>query len=316
VKRGVFDLLRRGLDNAFANWQVSLIRFLEAIAFLFLTVGTILIVLAPIFVSLGLKLADLQQPDDVAQTMAALLQKWVLLVWVFVALSVMVLVFMLIHSFVEAGCARVIVDADRSAGPAATGARARYRTFSLDRFMTGAKNGWWPVFWIYNIVWGLACLLLLIPLLPTIALMLIFRAQEGVAVIAGCLGLLVTGLFAILVTIIAAIWCNRAIVNWAARGEGARAAVSHASAEIRLDLGRHLGVAVAIFVVAMAGSAFFATFSMFAGFGEAFGRGENVLMLMMLPLRFVGSILNSAFSAFLGTWFLGCYSAIALDPRR
>ncbi len=185
--------------------------------------------------------------------------------------------------------------------------------FSLERWLTAAKDGWWTVFWIYNIIWGVACLILLIPLIPTIALMLIFRAQEGVAVLAGCLGLLVTMFLAVIVTIVAAIWCNRAIVDWAMRDSGAREATASASSEIRADLGRHVLAAIAIFVVAMAGSAFFASFSFFAGLGEAFGSGQNTLIVMMLPLRLAGSLLNSAFSAALGTWFAASYAAIALD---
>ena len=315
MKRGVFDILRRGLDNALANWQVSLIRFIEAVLFLAIFVGAVIVIFVPIVLSLGLSLATFDASGELAEALDTLASKWVLLIWVFLGVTVLLLVFMLVHSFVEAGCVRVLVDGERKAGPAIAGPRGRYRTFSLERFMAGAKDGWWTIFWIYNIVWGVAALILLIPLLPTIALMIIFRAQEGIAVVAGCLGLLVTMFFAILVTIVAGIWCNRAIVNWGARGSSARDAVSSASSEIRMDLGRHVLTAIALFVVTMAGSAFFASFSMFAGFGEAFGRGSNVLAVMMLPLRLAGSVLNSAFSAMIGSWFAASYAAIALDGR-
>lgn len=315
MKRGVFDILRRGLDNTLANWQVSLIRFVEAILFMAIFIGAVILMLVPVVVSLGLTVASFDAPDEIAAALETLASKWVLLIWVFLGITALLLVLMLVHSFIEAGCVRVLVDGERKAGPAIAGPRVRYRAFSLERFMAGAKDGWWTIFWIYNIVWGGAALILLIPLIPTIALMIIFRSQEGIAVAAGCLGLLVTMFFAILVTIVAGIWCNRAIVNWGARGCSARDAVSSASSEIRLDLGRHVLTAIALFVVTMAGSAFFASFSMFAGFGEAFGRGSNVLAVMMLPLRLAGSVLNSAFSAMIGSWFAASYAAIALDAR-
>lgn len=317
MKRGIFDVLRRGLDSTIANWQVSLIRFLEAILFLAIGIGAVIVILLPIGVSLGLSAASINAPEEIEQALVLLAGKWVLLLWVFLGISVMLLVFILIHAFVEAGCVRVLVDADRKAGPAIAGDRNRYRAFSMERWLAGAKDGWWTVFWIYNIIWGLACLILLIPLIPTIALMLIFGAQEGVAVLTGCLGLLLTMFLAVIVTIVAAIWCNRAIVDWAMRDSGAREATASASSEIRADLGRHVLAAIAIFVVAMAGSAFFASFSFFAGLGEAFGRsGQNTLIVMMLPLRLAGSVLNSAFSAALGTWFAAAYAAIALDSHR
>ena len=313
MKRGVFDILRRGFDNTVANWQISLIRFLEAILFIAIFVGALIVIIVPIILSLGLSMATFDAPEEIAAALEILATRWMLLIWIVLGVTAMFLVFMLIHSFVEAGCIRVLVDGDRKAGAAVAGPRARYRAFTLERFLDGAKEGWWTIFWIYNIVWGLACLVLLLPLIPTLALVLIFRAQEGIAVLSGCLGLVVTMVFALVVTVIAAVWSNRAIVAWGARDAGAREAVAVASSEIRADLGRHVLTAIALFVVTMAASAFFASFSMFAGFGEAFGRGNDVLVMMMLPVRIAGSVLNSAFSAIIGSWFLASYTAIELD---
>jgi hypothetical protein len=314
VKRGVFDLLRRGFDNTIANWQLSLIRFLEAFVFMALAVGAVFVMLVPIMLSLGIQLTELDTPEEFEGVIEALTTKWATLIWIFIGVSVLLLLFVIIHSFVEAGCARVLVDADRVAGPEIVGTRSRYRIFSWQRWVAGAKAGIWPVFWIYNAIWGVASLIILIPLLPTIAAMFAFRGEEGLAVLAGCLGLLVTFAVAMLVAIVCALVTNRAIVSWAAHHTGAVESMRIGWQAIKGDLARHLLTALAIMVVGMAGSMFFASFSMFAGIGESMGRGD-VFLMMTLPLRLLGSLLNSAFSAVLGSWFIATYAGIATDHR-
>jgi KaiC/GvpD/RAD55 family RecA-like ATPase len=41
--------------------------------------------------------------------------------------------------------------------------RVAFRTFNMDRWARGGRASWWSVFWIYNIVWGIGGLLILIP---------------------------------------------------------------------------------------------------------------------------------------------------------
>ena len=315
MKRGVFDTLRRGADNSIANWQVSLIRFLEMFLFGVITIIAVIAILVPIFVSVGVHLANLNDPDDLAKAMMSLLEKWVILVWIFVAVSILLLIFIIIHAFVEAGIARVLIDADRVAGPEVTAPRQRFRVFSMQRWMAGAKDGWWEVFWIYNLAWGLAGLLLLIPLIPLALVILLMRETPGPAVAVGCVGLVIFAMFAILIALVTGIWCNRAIADWAVERGGARHSLATAWRAVKTDLGRHVLIALAIMVVAMAGSTFFASFGMFAAFGESIGRSSTA-MLMTLPIRFVGSILSSAFSALIASWYLASYGALAVEARK
>ena len=314
MRRGVFDTLRRGADNTIANWPVSLLRFLEMLLYALITIISAIAILIPIFVSIGIHLANLNDAEDVAKVMISLLDKWVVLVWIFVGILVLLLIFMIIHSFVVAGCARVLIDADRVAGPEVNGSRQRYRVFSMRRWATGAKEGWWEVFWIYNLAWGLAGLLLLIPLIPTAILMWVMRESPGPAAAVGCIGIVIFVLFAILIGIITGIWTNRAIAEWAAHHGGARHSLATAWGAVKRDLGRHVLIALAIVVVAMAGSTFFASFSMFAAFGEAVG-DRTTFLLMTLPIRLFGSILSSAFSALIGSWYLACYGALAVENK-
>lgn len=315
MRRGVFETLRRGLDNALANWGLVIVRVVEMFVLIAVAVAAMLAMVVPILVSIGIRIADLTTPDQLESTMLALLQRWVLLVWVFLGLSLLMLVLVALHSLVTAGAARVQIDADRIAGPAVDGPRSRYHVFSMQRWWAGAKDGWWTVFWIYNFAWGVAGLILLIPLLPTLALTILFRETPAVAITSGCIGLVVSLMLLIVVGVVTGIWTNRAVADWAVQRSGASAALTGAWAAIKADLGRHVLIAIAMIVIAIAGSSFFASFSWFAAFGEMMHRTAAV-NFFTIPLRLVGTILNWAFSSFVASWILGAYGALAVEGRR
>jgi hypothetical protein len=314
VKRGVFDTLRRGLDNAVANWGLVVIRVVEVIGFAAISIAAALAILVPLLVSIGIAVTDVSTPEDLEELIFTLAAKWVWLIWIFLGLSVLLLIFVAVHSFVEAGCARVAVDGDRNAGPATDGPRSRYRVFSMQRWMAGGKDGWWTVFWIYNFAWGVAGLILLLPLIPTALIMLVARETPPVLIASGCIGLTLTLMLFILVAIVTSMWTTRATAAWATERSGAVAALSGAWAAIKSDLGRHLLIALAVVVIAMAGSSFFASFSYFAAFGEMFHRGA-VVQVFTIPLRLIGTLANWGFSAFVASWYLGAFGALAVEDR-
>jgi hypothetical protein len=312
VKRGVFDTLRRALDNTIANWPVILLRLGEALLFGLLAILTAISIIVPIALSIGIQFADLVTPDDLANAILTLGEKWIIFVWIFVAIMVLLLLFLLVHSFVEAGCARIAIDADRIGGPAVEGPRMRFRVFSMERWMAGGIDGWWTLFWIYNFAWGLAGLVMLLPLIPTGLLMLLLWDTPEVAAGLGCFGLVVSAMFVALVAIVTGIWTNRAIAGWAVRRHGARDALAAGWRALELDFARHILIALSILVVAIAGSSFFASFSFFAMFGDSWG--SNVAYnVVVMPLRIFSSILSSAFSAAISQWYLASYGALAVE---
>lgn len=313
MKRGAVDVLRRGVDNTVANWQLIVIRICEGVAFALIAIAGALAIVVPILVSVGIEFAKIRSPEDIAGAAVALLDKWVLLAWIAVAVLVLLTIFIAIHAFVEAGCARVYVDAERIAGPSANGPRARFALFSMARWYAGGVDGWWTLFWIYNGAWSAAALILLIPLIPTAALMVVFREEPPALVASGCVGLFVTVVLLVFVGVVTTVWTTRAIAGWAARRAGASDALKSGWRAMRADFGRHLLVAVAVFVVALAGSSLFTSLSFFAMFGEAVGRHHGAMSLVTLPLRFTGSFLNSCFSAVVSSWFLACYAGLATE---
>ncbi|MEO8378097.1 MAG: hypothetical protein ABI779_00390 [Acidobacteriota bacterium] len=312
MKRGVFDTLRRGLDNLVANWQLVAIRVAEGLFFALLAVLTAFAILVPILVSVGIELAEIHTPDDLRGAAFSLLEKWPLLAWAFVAVLLLVLVFVAVHSAVEAGSARVYVDGDRAGGPEMEGARTRFHAFSMERWWAGARQGWWTIFWIYNLAWGVGGLFLLIPLLPTLGMTLIFQDVPAVSITSGCVGLVLTALLAILVTVVTSIWTNRAIADWATLGTGASKSLSHAWAAMKADLGRHVLLALGLLIVAMAGSSVFASFSAIGALGQVMH--ERALFgLASLPLRFAGTFLNMIFSSFVSAWALASFAALSVE---
>lgn len=313
MKRPVFEVLRRGFDNTVANWQLIVIRLIEIVVTVLISIGAVLAVVVPILVSIGINVRNIfTSPDEVESAVELLSGKWMLIVWIAVVITAVLTIATAIHSFVVAGSARIYADADRLAGPSAFGPRTRYRQFSMDKWMTEGKAGWWPVFWIYNLPWLLACAILLVPLVPTAAF--IFLSQESAPQAAlgiGCLGMLLTLGLAFLVGVIAVIWSNRAIASWSVRGGGARPSLAAAWSELKADFGRVILIAIAVFVVAMAGSSFFGGFSFIASFAEAFGKDS--MAFFTLPMRIVASILSSAFSAAVSAWFLSAYCTLATE---
>ncbi|HYC92600.1 MAG TPA: hypothetical protein VEO54_25555 [Thermoanaerobaculia bacterium] len=312
MKRGILDTLRRGLDNALVNWGLIIVRLVEVVVLVAITIAAVLAMVVPILLSIGLRMADITTPDQIESTMLTLLERWSLLVFIFLGLLLLTIVLVALHSVVDAGCARVQVDADRMAGPAVDGPRSRYHAFSMARWWAGARDGWRTVFWIYNFAWGLAGLILLLPLLPTLALTIVLRENEPMAIGIGCLGLAVSLLLLIVVGVVTNIWTNRAIADWAVARKGAAAALSGAWAAIKADLGRHVVIAVAMVVLAIAGSTFFSSFSYFAAFGEMMHQ-TSVINFFTIPLRLLGTLANWGFSSFVASWILGAYAALAVE---
>lgn len=315
MKRGIFDTLRRGLDNALANWGLVVVRVVEMVVLAGVTVAAVLAMIVPILVSIGIRFSGITTPDDVESALLTLLERWSLLVYIFLGLSLLLLVLVALHALVAAGCARVQVDADRVAGPAVDGPRSRYHVFSMARWWEGAKDGWWTVFWIYNFAWGVAGLILLIPLLPTLVLTIVLRDNPPVAIGIGCLGLAVSLMLGIVVGVVTGIWTNRAVADWALLRAGAADALSGAWAAIKSDLGRHVVIALAMMVIAIAGSSFFASFSYFAAFGEMLHE-TAIVNFFTIPLRLLGTLANWAFSSFVASWILGAFAALAVEGRR
>ena len=240
MKRNPFDVVRRGFENAVANWPVILLRIAEGLVMIGIVIAAILAAVVPVVVSAGLSKFDMRNVDSASQFFAELLiEHWMLLAYLLVLAFLILGVLIAVHSFVEAGSARVYIDGERVPG---------FRAFAFDRWLAGGREGWWPVFWIYNFAWSVGGLIVLVPPVITIAAMFLV-SENGARVVLGCAGLSFTVLLMIPVGIAMGIWTQKAITICVARAVGAVESLRAARHEIRIDFGRHLAVALIMIVI-------------------------------------------------------------------
>jgi hypothetical protein len=291
VKRNAADVLRRGFEVTAASWPLLLIRIVEHIVMALMAIAAILAIIVPIAVSAGLghfnfDNVDADSATGIANTIAsALLEHWMLLVFILLVVTIVLFVFVAIHSFVQAGCAGVYVDGQ----------------FTMDRFLAGGRRGWWPVFWIYNIAWLYAGVVLLVPILPIPFIIILTHASTG-AMVAGCLLLVLWAFFAIFVCLAAALWTMKAIVIAIARHLPAREALAEARREIRADPGSHLVVGFIMLVIWIGGASVIGMFSGVMSVGHA-----TPLAIITAPTHVFLSLLNAIFSAGVESWFLATF---------
>lgn len=303
--RNTTDILRRALDSLLANWPLIAIRIVENFLLLLLIAGSVIAAIVPLGVTAAFSSFDLKDAENPVQVAVALVvDHWPVIVYLFVLASVVLLILLAIHAFVEAGSARVFVDAERNSA-AVVRPRESFRTFNMDRWMQGGRASWWTVFWIYNIVWGVGGLIVLIPLLLTLGALFLVTETAGIVAVA-CGGLLLTFLVVFPLVVGMAVLTQKAITVAVARSAAARPAVRAGWTEIRRDFGRHLAVAFIAFAIALGGSMVIGSFS-----GPmAFTKDITHLPLMSIafaPAQVVSSIAQTVFSAAIGLWFMAAY---------
>jgi hypothetical protein len=308
VKRPITDVLRRGFDSALANWQLMLLRIAENVLFAVLMIGAVIAAVVPLIVSLGISGLSPDKPEESAGAIgAAFLSHISIFLWIFLGALILVLLLVLIHSFVMAGCAQTFVDAERAGGEGVA-PRARLRMFNMERWLSGGRHSAWTVFWIYNITYGTTLIIVLVPCIITIAGMLAFRNTQAAIIIIGCLGLAIALFLFIIASVTAAIWSLKAIVVSVERNLGASESTRAAWAEAKADVGRHFGVAFILLVISFGGAA---TIGMFSVVFSVPATHDAFMSLAFAPARIVISILQGAFSAAVGLWMLSSFAALS-----
>ena len=315
MKLSITDIIRRGFDNVIANWPLILIRIAEGMLFLVMVVVAVVAAIVPMVMSLGLNQFDPNEVDNGAEFLIALLvQHWPIILYLIGLITVLMLAFIIVHSFVEAGCAAVYVTGERRVPVTAQiprYARNDFKVFSGDLFFRGGRQTWWQVFWIYNIAWGVAGLIMLVPLILVAAVMLTLTETPGAMAVTGCIGMALALLIFVVIAVITAIWCQKAIVVTTTRRAGAMASLGLAWREFTADAGRHVAVALIMYAVMMAGALFLSTFSAFPNFSDS-----TAFTLAILPMQIVSSFVNTIFTAFIQGWFLACFACLSVEASR
>jgi hypothetical protein len=309
MKRNVIDVIRRGFDNAVANWPLLLFRFAETIVALFLVIGSIIAVIVPMIVSAGMSHFNPEDADSAAEAVVSfIVQHLAIIGWVLLLLTGVSFVIVAVHSFVMAGAARVLVDADRAAG-AAPPSRDRYRLFTADRFLDGGKSGWWPVFWIYNIAYFVAFLIVSLPILLFLAIALLVAASTPALIAVGCFGAAVTVMVVLVTGIVTAVLVQKAIVVQSSRALGGMDSLRRAWRDMRIDFVRHFAVAIVMMVIGFAVSSALTTMSMM--FSPPMPHQVGALVgVMFLPVRIATTSVSSVLTSALAIWWTASFAAM------
>lgn len=302
MKRPVIDVLRRSFNTTLNNWPLLILRIGETILFLAIIVGAAIATIVPFLVSAGLSDFGDMKPDEIAQTIATkLMANWILIVYALVVMLVVFAILIAIHAFVDGSTAQILVDSERiNTNPA----------FDLGRWFRGGVSTWWRIFWLYNAIWSIAGLVMLVPLTATLVAMLLIPSAGG-RVVMGCGGLAISVLVMFPAAIVAAIWTQKAVAVVVGRNTTVTEAMRASRVEIMADFGRHAVVAILLMAISIAGSM---AISM-VGWPLSFMKHDSSAMFgVIAPLQFAISCLQSIFSAAVNTWFLAAY--ISLTEER
>lgn len=304
MKRSLPDVLRRGLDSTIANWPVIALRIAESVVLIGLVIVSIIVAIVPAIVAAGLSKDDIVNSSDPAGAMVGwLIGHLMLFVWMFALGFIVLGVLLAVHAFVEGGITQIYVDAERNAARLPAPGREAFRAFSVDRWLAGGAASWWRIFWMHNWAWSVGLLFVLVPLMLTIAGLVLVSDTTGRVVI-GCVGLALAIIVLIPVAIVTSIWCAKAITICVARSLPARESLRLAWRAVRDDLGRHLAVAVIAFVVSMALNSAVSAFSIPMTITQ---HQLPSMALIFTPVRIASGVIQSIVSAAVGSWLMACF---------
>ncbi|HEV2718661.1 MAG TPA: hypothetical protein VG323_01480 [Thermoanaerobaculia bacterium] len=313
MKRSITDVLRRGILSTLANWPVILTRVVE----MFIMVGVLVVaaigLIVPMLVSAGVERWTLPSRGNGWEMLIEILSEHAALFsYLFLFVAAIMLVLVAVHSVVSAGAARIYVDAERAAPDVPQLRREQFAVFTLERWSAGARAEWLRVFWIYNGAWGVAGLILLLPIAIVGALeaWAVLAENVGGIVAASCGGIALLVVVGIPLTFVVAIWAQKAIIICVARGVGARDALRSGWAESRADFLRHFLIFFLITIVsAGAGtimSSFFAPFSFMP-------HRNDLASLFFGPVQIVSFTVQSAVGNAVGCWLIACFAAMTKE---
>lgn len=308
MKRSVSDILRRGFESVVANWPVIALRVASGIVLMLLVVTAVIASIVPIAISLGIRGVP-KTPPDPEWVIEVLLKHWPALLLALVVVSVVLLIAIAVYSFVEAGSAAIYLDAERNTPRSAP--RAALAKFSMDRWIAGARQNGMAVFWILNIAWSVAGIVLLVPLCITLAAILVI-GESPAAIAAGCGGLALSFLIMLPVGFLTGLLARKATVIAVDRNMRATPALRIAWRAIMADFGRHFAVTFVLAAIGFGVAALLATVSLLSSSRN----NPGAAMLIFMPLQVLGSFANTIVSAAVAGWVTASMAALTVEDVR
>jgi len=300
-----FVAIQRGFDNVLANWPLLLIRIAENVVMMLLVVFTILAGVLPlVFFGAFMQMVEqIETPDQAAQ---AVLENPLILLYLLLVISVAILAAVVVHSFVQGGVVGCYLRAEKNAGDATPAERHRFRVFTPELWFRDSRRSWWGIFWVYNIIWGVFGLVLLVPLVALAAAIFLARESPHIVAIA-CSGTALLFLLLLLAGIVTHFWSTAAvIVNVRGRGIGASLREGWAISMRRFWVFLLL-VLIAVMLSVVAVGSIGA-----ASFGVGLLSAIPGVAILTLPIQVAISLLQTAVSIAVGAWFLAASVRVVL----
>lgn len=301
--RTIGQHIGRGLQNAAANWPLTLLTFVVRFIMGVMIVIAFVIAIVPIVIAGVVSTSDLGD-----MTLEAFMERFILgspllVTGVILIFAVVTLPVMIVHAFHESGKARVVLDADRAAGSSLE--RVAYSRFDVQRWWRAGVEQWWPVFLILNIVWSIALSLMLVPLAVVAALLVRSVYTEGgfgipcgaaLAMLPIVLGL----------SIIAHSWSELATLHHMSTGRGAVECSRAAARLLRSHPQQVLGTGFLMFLITIAAVITVILLQMGVGMMSSLPG----IALMLVPLQVLVSIGQSVVTAFLSAWTTAAFASL------
>ena len=305
----IIETVQRAYRNVVANWPLMLIRVAEQVAMVVLILAGALLLLIP-FIMTGVfsELSELHgDPAQIA--LGFFLANPLAIIGAFIALTIVITAVMALHAFVQAATVGIYLDSASSARVLTPVADA-LTSFSTETFISYGKRFWWPVFLIFNVIWGIFSILLLAPVSG--AIVLFTRMQEHPQALAwGCSLLVLFFLILVVAGMFATVWSDVAVALSIRRSLGVRDSLQ---AALSLMMRRFLDLLMVI-VILIAIS--IGVTIVFAGILGIIGVVSMLplMAILTLPIQIVLSLLQSMASVFLSCWFLAAVVAIVAEEE-
>lgn len=304
-----FTIVRRGVAATLANWPLLLVAFAEIVVLVIVMLGGIAISIAAVGLSLDWDaISGLGSPGSDPEAIFEAVMEWLMAnaaAAAFIGLAIFLLfgVATLIHSYFQAGITGVFVEYERRG--VTWGWREAWSRFDLQAVVQFAMSRGWRTFWVYNVVWGVAGLFLLVPLVLILAVVLMI-GENAAALVVACCGIALAAAFGMVLAIVAGAWAQLAITIGIATPRGAVAASSAAGDLIRARAGAVVVVMLVFFAASIGISTVSSTMGLAFDSAALLPGGD----LIALPLRIAFTFVSSLASSILGLCLASCFAII------
>ena len=302
---GGIDIIQRSLRNVFANWPLLLIRIAEAVAVAIVMVGAFVAAFLPSAIGVFSSIRSGGGPEQFAE---ALLAHPVLLILGFLVVCLGLVAALAIHAFIEAGAVGIYLEGWKAAAALGSQNRQVYDRFSSDAWIAHARRSWWKVFLVYNAIWGLFGLILILPLIA-IGVAIVGMVQQNALAAIGCLGAGVLIVVTLVASLIFNVWTRLAVADAVERSGTAGESVRRGW---QLIFGRlsDVVVVVAVFIGVSIG-----TMVIFGSLYFVIGIISNLAPLASLPVQLMVSLGNNVLSVILSGWLAAAMAGVLLKSE-